>query len=291
MNSPEEAPQALDGRVIAERNELSVLELVRNYGHVRRAEVARAVWPHSSELSARLMTQRTVARVLRKGLLLERPNALGGRSLVLGTRGVARLREAGVDAQDGLDLSSVAGPQFFHRTLGTRYLIERAALEHKSYGEYALSKGWAPVGRGEVIERFSKIPDGIVTVCGRVRGYDAHVTAADWLEVESSFKPPEELDRIFGIAWKVGSWLNSAETVLLDRVMFVYDARQRHENAILSALSRYLREHPTQNEALILSSIVLVRCEIALPLVWRGYTELTALELMRTRDSSQGSPE
>lgn len=279
--------KALDGRVVAERNELSVLELVRNYGHVRRSEVARAIWPQSSDLSARLMTQRTVSRILKKGLLLERPNALGGKSLVLGTRGVARLKETGIDAQDGLDLSSVAGPQFFHRTLGTRYLIERASQGHSAYGEYALSKGWAPVARGEVIEKFSKIPDGIVTVPAQSRGYDTNAVVADWLEVESSFKSPEELDRIFGIAWQTGAWLNSAESVMLDRVLFVYDSRQRHEHAIMHALSRYLKEHHTQNEHIILSSIVLVRCQVDIPLVWRGYEELTALELLNKNKESE----
>jgi len=234
-------------------------------------------------MSARIMSERTIRRVLRKGLLVERPNALGGRSLVLGARGVARLRDAGIDAQDGRDLSSVAGPQFFHRTLGTRYLIERTAEGHTSFGEYAISKGWGPVGRGELIERFNKIPDGIVTMPGYVRGYDTTVHAADWLEVESSFKPEEELERIFAVAWKVGGWLDHHETLLLDRVLFVYDTRQRHENAIVSSLTRYLRDHPVANEELILSSIVLIRCELSLPLVWRDHTELTALELIRSR--------
>ncbi len=287
MKTAENSHKAPDGRLVAEQNELAVLKLVRDYGHVRRSEVSRAVWPHSSDLSAKLMSQRTVSRVLKKGLLLERPNALGGRSLVLGARGVAKLKEYGIEAQDGLDLSSVAGPQFFHRTLGTRYLIERAAQGHQAYGEYALSKGWAPVGRGEVIERFSKIPDGIVTVPGKSRGYDTNAVVADWLEVESSFKPPEELDRIFGIAWQTGSWLNTAETVMLDRVLFVYDSRQRHEHAILSALSRYLKEHHTPNEKIILSSIVFIRCEVSIPLVWRSYTEFTALELLNTKNDQQ----
>lgn len=287
MKLPSHTPVAPDGRLIAEQNELSVLELVRNYGHVRRSEIARAVWPRSSALSARIMAQRTVSRVLAKSQLLERPNALGGVSLVLGARGASRLRDVGIDAQDGLDLSSVAGPQFFHRTLGTRYLIERAAAGARSYGEYALSKGWAPVGRGELIERFSKLPDGIVTVEGPERGYDKSVSAADWLEVESSFKSPEELDRIFSLAWNAGTWLDAGERVLLDRVLFVYDARQRHESAILSALGRYLRTHPVQNAAEILSSIVLVRCDIGLPLVWKGCTELTAHELLRARAPSE----
>jgi hypothetical protein len=264
----------VDGRKVADDNEMTVLVCVRFYGHLRRSEVARAVWPQSSPASARIMAQRTVKRMLKKGYLIERPNALGGMSLILAAKGVAKLRDAGLEAQEGYDLTSVTGPQFFHRTVGTRYLIERHSQGHRPYGEYAISKGWAPVGKLELAERFGKIPDGLVTVPGPDRGYAQHIVAADWVEVESSYKPEDELDRIFSVAWQVGSWLNTAETVMLDRVLFVYDIRQRHESMILNSLKRYLREHPVHNPEEILQSIALVRCELDPPLVWRGHEEL-----------------
>jgi len=284
MTLPEPVSCRTNALLAAEYNELRVLNLVREFGHVRRSEIARAVWPKSSPRVAKKMAQRTVARLLASGQLLEKPNALGGRSLVLAGRGAQRLRDWGIDAQDGYDLTSVAGPQFFHRTLGTRYLIERMARGHQAFGEYALSKGWGPIGRGELAERFSKIPDGIVLVPGKERGYDSTVLAADWVEVESSYKPEEELERIFAVAWRVGSWLNTAETLLLDRVLFVYDARHRHENMILGSLKRYLAAHPDSNPDL-LSSIVLVRCSIDLPLVWRGYQELDSAHLLSLNSS------
>lgn len=279
-NTPVHRP---DNQLVAEQNELAVLKLVRDFGHLRRSEIARGVWPQSSHGVAAKMAQRTVKRLLKKGMLQEKANSLGGRSLVLTARGATELKSWGLEAQDGYELSSVAGPHFFHRTLGTRYLVERAAEGHQVFGEYALQKGFGPIGRGELADRFSKLPDGIVLTPGEERGYEPGVVAADWIEVESSYKPEDELGKIFAIAWKVGSWLNAAETLLLDRVLFVYDSRHRHENMILSSLKRYCAKNPATNPDL-LTSVVLVRCEIGLPLVWKDYEEIDSAELLSTTD-------
>ena len=216
-----------DGRLLAQQNELTVLKLVRDYGHVRRAEIERGVWPCASGAVARKSCQRTVKRCLDKKWLLERPNALGGLSLVLTTAGAQRLRDVDIVATSGYELSSVTGPQFFHRTLGTRYIIERAAVPGcQGFGEYALSKGFSLVARAEIAHRFGKIPDGLVVVPGASRGYASGLWAADWIEVESSYKPEAELQRIFAIAGHRRTWLNAEQTIALDGLVFVFDARQ-----------------------------------------------------------------
>jgi hypothetical protein len=281
MSTPASLTRKVDKRLLAEENEIAVLKVVRQFGHVRRTELARAVWPRSPKSSARIMTQRTVNRMRKTGTLGERPNSLGGLSLILTNKGVARLREYGLDAQEGSELSSIGGPNFFHRTIGTCYLIERSAYGHTALGEYALSRASRPISRVELAERFRKLPDGIVLVPGTERGYDKTVSAADWVEVESSYKPDDEIARILDIAWKTGSWLNSAETVILDRVVFVYNKKHRHEVTILNSLRRYLKEHPIENRDVILSSIVFARCNVDIPLVFRSYEEITALELLR----------
>ena len=280
QNSPNPAPP--DNRLVAEQNDLAVLKLVRDFGHLRRSEIARGVWPKSSVPVAEKMAQRTVKRLLDNGDLLEKPNSLGGRSLVLSSRGATVLNSHGIAAQDGHELSSVAGPHFYHRTLGSRYLLERAARGHQAFGEFALQRGFGPVGRGELNERFTKLPDGIVLTPGIERGYDANVIAADWVEVENTFKAEAELAKILSIAWKVGSWLNAAETLLLDRVVFVYNSRHRHENAILRTLQRHLEKNPATNLDL-LSSIVLVRCDVTLPLAFHGYEEFDSAQLLKQR--------
>jgi hypothetical protein len=277
MTCSHSARSSPDKRLVAQRNELSILQIVRDYGHLRRSEIARAVWPHSTQGVAEKMAYRTVSRLIESGNLRDRPNSLGGRSVVLTSRGASVLRSVGVQAHDGHELSSVAGPQFYHRTIGTRYLIERSTQGHASYGEYALSKCWAPVGVPEFRARYGKLPDGIVVVPGAERGYDGNVQAADWIEVESSYKPEQELFRIFEVAWKAGTCLGRSESLILDRVVFVYDESQRHENQIVASLKRYMRTHPA-NETL-LSSIVFVRCKLSLPLVWLGHSELDYRQL------------
>jgi len=49
---------------------------------------------------------------------------------------------------------------------------------------------------------------------------------------------------------------------------------------LLALIQRYLREHPVANASAILDGLVFVSCDIGLPLVFRGYTEPTALELL-----------
>lgn len=269
-------PTLVDGRDVADANELSVLKFVRAFGHLRRAEIARAVWPESPHESAKKLCQTTVKRMLEKGLLVERPNSLGSMSLALTGKGAARLKMEDLDANESGGLTSIGGPQFFHRTVGTCYLLEKAIKGAEVFGEYSIIKGWAPVTRAEFSQQYRKNPDGLIVVGGPERGYAAGVKTVDWVEVESSYKADADLEKIFGIAWQVGTWLDLRETILLDRVVFVIDIRQRHEHAILTHLRRYLKEHPLDDPERVLSSIVFVRAKITTPLVWKGYEEVTA---------------
>lgn len=272
-----------DNRDVALDNETSVLKCVRWYGHLRRVEIARAVWSSSSHTVAMKMAQRTVARLIRSGDLLERMNLLNGRSLVLSRRGAARLAECDLPAHDGYDLSSVSGPHFIHRTIGSRYLIERAAQGDEVFSEHALLKDWGPLERRQFGKRFGKIPDGLVLSHGQQRGMDAHLYAADWIEVESSYKPRRKLAQIFAIALERIPAMKPTGDLILDRVLFVYDRRHRHERRIIQALQRYVAEHPLLDRT-HLSNIVLVRCRIDTPLVWRQHEEIDCGQVMRPPD-------
>jgi len=260
-------------RGVAEENEISTLRLVHLYGHARRTEIARALWPTSSARMSEKMAQRTVGRLTFKRQLVDRTNILGGLSLVLAKDGAARLREWGVNAHAGGDLSSITGAQFCHRTLGTNYLIDRQLRGHSSYGEHAIANGQAPVSQHELERRFNKLPDGLVFFPGNSRGY-THEVLADWIEVEFSRKSYQELARILTLAWESGGWLNDAQTVILDRIVFVYDGRRGHETSITKALQRYLLARPHPDPNLVLSSIALARCKIRTPLVWCGHEEV-----------------
>jgi hypothetical protein len=238
-----------------------------------------------------LMTQRTVKRLLTNGLLSERPNSLGGISLFLTTGGVKHLRLYGFDAQTGYDLSSISGAQFYHRTLGTAYLVERAASGHTALGEYSLFRTSSKFRYGALAEHFNKRPDGLVLVPGETRGYEKGVLAADWIEVEAGFKPKDELGRILAIAWKAGCFLDAAETVILDRVVFVYNKEQDHERYIRAALRAYLNAHPIQPNSDVLRSIVFARCDVTLPLVYHGHEEITAADLLQRNTLPDTAPE
>jgi hypothetical protein len=276
-----EQPRArLDNRVVAINNELAVLKVVRDFGHVRRAEIARAVWPATESAK---MVQRTVRRLVARKYLVERENAFRETSLVLSTRGAERLLLNDIQAHDGYALTSMNGPQYVHRLIATRYLIERQVMGHEIFSEYALTRGWAPLTSSGLSAHFGKCPDGLVLVRGPERHYVPEVRAVDWIEVESSAKSLQELERICALAWGARAFPN-APNLVLDRIVFVYDgaARRRHASAIATAVRRYAARHPfidTATRDAILSSIVLVKCEFDVPFVWRGCEETRVTQL------------
>ena len=271
-----------DNRVVADHNEFKVLKLVRDFGHLVRIEVAEGVWPTSDTLVAQKMAQRTVKRLLKSRELLEMENLLAGNSLVLGRRGAARLRMADIEADAGYDLSSVNGGQFKHRSYGTRYLIKRHARGHRVFGEYAIAKGWSPLTRKQFSASFDKkIPDGLVLVPGPERGFDETVSAADWIEVECTDKSTKELERILYVAWTyLGKCLDAEKTIILDRVIIVFNEKERHERRIKQLLREYISKHHTDNPDALLASIILCRCKVDAPFVWHGHEEVDGATLL-----------
>ncbi|MBC8738542.1 hypothetical protein F6X40_17420 [Paraburkholderia sp. UCT31] len=273
-------PTKIDGRVVAEWNEESVLQMVSRFGHLRRAEIAASVWPSSSPESAKKMCSITVRRLLARRELEERPNALGGKSLVVALRGVRRLALSGHESADGRDLSSVDGPQFYHRALGTNYLIQKLREGAQVFGEYAILKQRAPATRAGLKERFNKFPDGLVLYPASSRGYNGPRFAADWIEVESNVKADADIANMMRIALRPGVWLDAAETTVIDRVVFLFDARQRHEAAFCSYLRREVMPVLSDYGDGVLHNIVFARAQIRTPLIWEGCTEVTAAEVL-----------
>ncbi|KWU17890.1 hypothetical protein [Burkholderia cenocepacia] len=272
-------PTAKDGRAVADDNELRVLQAVRHFGHLRRQEVATAAWPRSPARSAYVMAWRTIRRMLEQSLLLEKANSLGGYSLVLAAKGVARLRDHDIAAQEGYELA-FNGPQFFHRTLGTNYLLERARAGDSIYGEYALLKGWSPLDKEYVRDRFRKIPDGLIVHSGASAGLRDGTRVADWVEVESAFKPYEEVRKALALL-TMDSQLTRDGGVLLNKLVFVFDSRHKHDRQLMRYISKFLKEVPHLSPDLVLNEIVLARCFVDVPFSWHGVEERTALDLMK----------
>jgi hypothetical protein len=228
------------------------------------------------------MAERTVARLIKENDLFQTRNASDSYSVLLTKSGVDRCRQLNLKAaypESGL--FGVHGTQFQHRSYETRYLVERIARGHTAFGSHAIAKNWAPISRQQSIAWHKKIPDGLVVVPGSERGYtrSAH-KIVDWIEVENSRKPYAELDSILDIAWKIGKFLDKAETILLDRVVFVFDKDEPHRERIIKALTRYMKTHPMNNSAL-LSSIILCECKVSAPFVWQGCEETPCSALVK----------
>ena len=252
--------------------EFEVLKIINDYGHLRITEIARAVWPASKPARAESMASRIIARLLTWRFLHGWPDAFGGISFALTSRGAACLREWGEDARSGLKYS-LNRPNFRHRWIGTRYVIERGALGHRAYGAHALITDRAPVGRTELTQRFGILPDGLVLVPDPT---SANILLGDWVKVIWSRFSIYDLERMLSIEQHVGASLNAEDTVRLARVLFLCDAES---SWLIGALRRYLQTHPRPDRDL--HRIVIVRCRVGLPLVWNGYDEIDCAQLMQ----------
>jgi hypothetical protein len=268
---------------ISQSYDFRLLVLLRLFGHLRRAEIAHALWPRSRPAGAAFSKAcRSVNRLLRRGDVIERKNALGGTSIILSGRGAAWLRAEGYSAQAGTNITSVRGAHMFHRTLGSSYLIERAVGGCKVFGEHAIYSGIAPATSGELQARFGRRPDGLVMRPCCFEGPSGVVRVVDWVEVEAAKKGADQLRGLFHVVCDSG-YLTEAQTHWIDRLVFVFDQDQRHERAILRALKTFLSERWAKGlpiSVYFLTSIVFARCHIERPLKWCGVRHVSAADLL-----------
>jgi hypothetical protein len=269
-----ESTKRPDGRVVAEQQMLNTLAALARFGHLRTEELRHILWPASSAKDGRQMASRLLRRMATDGLVLGRTNLLGGQSYVLTAAGARVIKaRTGLPARDGYDIQGVCGPQFWHRTLATSFLLQ--SFEYpveldRLWGEYAIGKGMAPVGRGELRDRFLKLPDGLARIHGPQ-------TSLAWIEVESSFKPEHELDKIFErVGGSINSAINHAETVRLGQLWIVYDATQGHERRLLAAARRAIRARVLRFP----QDVVFFRCQVARPMQLLSFEAVELHELL-----------
>ena len=264
------------------QNELSFLNLVHRYGHIRHPDLGRALWPNSTRRTVKALTGRLAARLLESKQVIRTVNPLGSYSYLLTAVGANRLGlSLEDDVRSGRNVTSVAGTQFFHRALGTRYLIEREITGAVSCGEYAVYRGLGGLTREYFAKRFKKVPDGLVFVPGHERGHDADVILVDWVEVENFYKPPAERNKILALSSQLGTWLDRDRKILLDRIVIVHSVLNSHQGSLMKGIARYVRDHEIRNPD-ILSAIMIAECDVGLPFVWRGFEEHSWLYLRRS---------
>lgn len=279
-----------DGQIAADENELGSLLSIGHFGHLRTSEIAVAVWPDSPQESGQKMARRTLKRLLDAKEILDRPNSLGGTSFVLTKRGATRLQSYGFGYSDGYDIQGVQGPTFWHRTLATAFLVSQAK-DATVLGEYAIAKAKHALGKTRLQERYKKLPDGLILTPGKTLGFAVDFVAS-WVEVESSFKPDQELEKMLGQAWQLGHFMDPGERVLLDDMILAYDVRAGHEARLIKTAKRMqARDMKRRREAgdssvaaedyrAIWGSVRLVAADTAPPLSIRGWHEKTLLECL-----------
>ena len=257
------------GLAVARANELKCVIAVSKWGHLRIQELARAVWPKARY--AEQLAARTARRLTKQGLLLERRNALGGRSLCLTRAGVAWLEVRGIEAQHTLDLTSVSGPTFFHRTFATRYLIERQNDGEYVAGEYVILRRKLPFKIDALLRVLRKTPDGF---CWN-RMPDGSM-ALDFIELESAAKSCGELEKCLRAAAYVGSSMYGSDAIYkLSAVVFVFDGSLSHARRILLAAKSLWGDKPALERIKLEQRVKLVHVELRPPLVWVSQRVMT----------------
>lgn len=273
---PARTPRSKNGKQVAELNSKAVLRFIGHFGHLRVAEIARAVWPHRAY--GEQMALRTLRRLEKESLVVPRRNAVGGMSYVLTRRGAAWLDLRGIEARHGLDLSSVAGGTFMHRTISTRFLIERQIIGHQVAGEYAVQQGRLPFSLDALTRRTQKLPDGLTWT--KSMAGESKV----WLvETEHAPKPMEEIIRILKPAEFVGTWIDPSRKAKLVGLVVLFDSALNHCHRILRAADRLWGHQPSSSREVLESSVRLVFVELGAPLVWRRYSELNLAEFRRQK--------
>lgn len=267
---PRQTPRK-SGREIARANELKAMQAVARFGHLRIAELARAVWPLARY--GEQLARRTAARLVGQGLLLERRNALGAKSLCLTRGGAAWLDARGVDAQHTLDLSSVTGSTFFHRTLATRYLIERQVEGFQVAGEYQLLRRKTPFPIDALVKALRKLPDGMVWQ----RRADG-TASIEVVEQEAAAKARQELDKCLRAAEFVGQSLDTEGRYRIAGLVFVFDRELNHARRIALAAASLWGNRSHAERVALEKRVKLVAVELRDPLVWVSSSTVTLHE-------------
>lgn len=241
----------------------------------------RILWPNQNTRSRNVSATRLLRRLEAEGYIAHRVNALGSLSYILTLKG-ARFATVYVNepVRTGVPIRGMQGSTFFHRTLGTAWLVEQLISGHDVYGEYALASNSQEFRQADLRRAYKKLPDGLV-IRSVANSDGTLVQLADWLEVESAYKDAGSLDRITEIIWKMGHQLSGYENTFLDRVCFLYTHDSAHETAIIRAVEARLVASPVDDVESLLSSVRMVRAVTLAPLTILRFEDHSLHTLMR----------
>ena len=247
------------------------LHALSRWGHLRAADVAPLLWPGAAY--GEQLSQRLFVRLQSEQLVLARGNATGGTSYVLTRRGARVAESMGFAARHGLDLSSVAGSTFIHRSLATRFGIELEKRGNRCLGESELSSNTQLLTSSLIARQFSKLPD-VIVMGGMAENGEFDVT---WCEVESAAKARTEIERCLKIAEHVGQRFTGTP-YRLHRLLFVCDGRFNHEERIARIARTFWTRRSAAEIRELFQRVSFVRAELGPRARWRGLGQECALQ-------------
>jgi hypothetical protein len=169
----------------------------------------------------------------------------------------------------------VSGSTFFHRTLATRFLIERQIAGQHVAGEYLILRRKLTFPIEALTRKIRKLPDGF---CWS-RMADGSM-GVEFVEQEASAKARAELEKCLRAAELHGHRLDSPGKYRVAGLVFVFDRELNHAHRILLAATS-LRGSKSNGERIALERRVkLVSVELRDPLLWVS-SKVTTLHDLR----------
>jgi hypothetical protein len=256
---------------------------VHLFGHIRHAELAKLIWPHVLPNSRAVSASRFLSYLVNEGYLLRRLNSLGSYSYVLAQRGavfVSQLLPEG--SREGSCISGIQGRTFFHRTLGTAWMVEQLLAGHDVLPEFSINSGRYEITRAGLVKQWGKLPDGLVMHEVRDETGKLLHHNVDWLEVESTHKGVKERGRVIETGWRLGEPLLDGLPYYLDKLVLLYTEDSNHEIPLVRSAAAKWRatENVIDNPEGLLGSIMMVSAATIRPLTVMSYSSIDMLSLV-----------
>jgi len=264
-------------------NLLRTLLAVHLFGHLRHSELAKLIWPQVLPNSRAVSASRFLSYLVNEDYLLRRLNSLGSYSYVLAQRGavyVSQILPEG--SREGSSIAGIQGRTFFHRTLGTAWMVEQLLAGHDVLPEFAINSNRYEITRTALIQQWGKLPDGLVLHEIRDESGTLLHYNVDWLEVESTHKGVKERGRVIEMGWRLGEQLLDGLPYYLDRLVLLYTEDSNHEVSMVRAAAAKWRASKTINDnpQALLNSIVMVSAATIRPLTVMSYSSIDMLSLV-----------
>lgn len=273
-----------DGRLVAEQNQQAVLNWLHRFGGLTTRQLARLVWPGKS--AGQRMAQRTIGRLERQGLVLERSLFTGGKIYVLAEGGARLLRELGTPNVSVRGQRDLQFRKPMHRMISNDFLIDwrnqqisQGVTKPGIWTEYEVQRGLAPYPTVAINKKL-KIPDGIIQRDNRVI----------WIEVENTYKSPKEIGRVIETAalffanFHLYSFRHNGTDYSIDSFYIVLPTIRR-----ALATAKAIRKANLSNN--VLENTLIFKIRISSGLVWQGIEAIdSAVRLVDDLNKLEAKP-